>query len=301
MNLHDQGVDEAVICAYGGASELKQAARGTNSMKLHFVDEPLPVGNAGCIRDAYDGDRHTVFIVLQASMMSPPDVDLLLQMCRIHKSSLTVVLGSVQPGGGPPGIAPEIYVCDPGVVEYMPAQGYFDIKEGLIPTMVKARQIVGAVTLPRRTCCFRDGATYLAALGHWLRGDGSSGDLQSAGLVKTSQNLWQADGASIDSNVITDGPVVVMNRARITGPSVIFGPTLIEADVSVGRDSIIDSSALWGGASVGSHCHVCQSVITHNVSVPDHSVMHQRPVFRKLENRLDVWNRILPRRKLAVV
>lgn len=273
MNLYEQGIDEAAICAYGEASSLREVASGIGGMRLEFYDEPLPVGNAGCVRDTWDGDPDTIFLVLHAAMMSPPDVGSLLEAHRLGGSHLTVMLGSAACEEHTVGQIPELYVCDAKVIEYMPPQGYFDMKEGLIPAMVKARQTVAARVLPRCTCGFRDRRTYLSALGHWLESGCASRELESMGLVNVSDDLWLAADAVVDSGVAIHGPVVALDKVRICSGAVIFGPAILEPDVTVGRNAVLDNCVIWSGACIGPNAHVGASVVGSGGHVEEGAVV----------------------------
>jgi len=278
-NLYEQGVEEAVICAYGNTQQLREAAETTGPMRLEFLHEPLPVGNAGCIRDAYDGDKSTLFLVMQAAMLSPPHVSALVEAHRQSKSRLTVMLGS----------GSEVYVCEPDILKYMPAGGYFDMKEGLIASMVRAGQTVAARTLPRHTCSFRDRKTYLSASETWVNSVSGVSELLSLGLVRRSADLWLADSAAVGRDVTTHGPVVVMDNVRIASGAVIFGPTIIESGVTVGGSTVIDSSAVWPGAVLGVRCHISQCIVDRGAVAPDRCVVSEDVVLRKGDVRCGSW------------
>ncbi|MHC4159169.1 MAG: nucleotidyltransferase family protein, partial [Planctomycetota bacterium] len=136
--LSRQIISEAVVCSNGDASLLQRSITGINSMNIKFLDEPLPVGTAGCIRDAAEGDENALLLVLPAAITSPPDLDMLLKTHRAGKSEVTVVFSPGLRCGEPTGCVSEIYICEPAVLDYIPMEGYFDIKEGLIPAMVQA-------------------------------------------------------------------------------------------------------------------------------------------------------------------
>jgi len=91
-HLSRQGVKQATICSNGDASLLQNSVSCVNSMQLKFLDEPLPVGTAGCIRDAADGDTNELFLILPAGLISPPNIDMLIQAHLAGNSDLTIML-----------------------------------------------------------------------------------------------------------------------------------------------------------------------------------------------------------------
>ena len=95
-HLSRQGITQAAICSNGDASLLKKSIPNINSIELEFLDEPLPVGTAGCIRDVANRDPNALFLIFRAGMTSPPDINVLTKAHRIGKSDLTVVFESDQ-------------------------------------------------------------------------------------------------------------------------------------------------------------------------------------------------------------
>jgi NDP-sugar pyrophosphorylase family protein len=286
VHLHRQGVDEAVICTYGDARPLKEAAGNIHTMQIEFLEEPLPAGNAGCVRDAHDGDGRTLFLVLQAATTSPPNVAALLAAHRVSGSHLTVMLGTAHGNDPAEGRILEMYVCDPEVIAYMPGEGYCDIKEGLIPAMVRADQPVGAKVLSHRPSGFRDRESYLSAVAACFD---NVGEHLSVGLVNRSGDLWQARSARLAPDVITHGPVMVLDRADIAGGTVLFGPTIIESDVAIGPNTVVDHSVIWSGAAVGSNCRISRSIIDRGANVPAHGLVHEDVVIRESADRRRLW------------
>jgi len=51
-SLANQGIKQVTICSNFAGSLLKESIHADNRLELNFLDESLPVGTAGCIRDA---------------------------------------------------------------------------------------------------------------------------------------------------------------------------------------------------------------------------------------------------------
>ena len=114
ISLADQGIKQAVICSNGDSALLAESIHADNRLELKALNEPLPVGTAGCIRDAV-GDETDVLssrpswlgqaetgkagllLVFPASMTCPPKIDVLISAHRDGQSDLTVLLN---PGCG---------------------------------------------------------------------------------------------------------------------------------------------------------------------------------------------------------
>ena len=86
FSLAKQGIDRAVICSNGDGSLLAESIHTDNRLELKFLDEQLPSGTAGCIRDAASGETDELLLVLPASMICLPKIDVLIKACLLYTS-----------------------------------------------------------------------------------------------------------------------------------------------------------------------------------------------------------------------
>ena len=91
IHLSNHGVKHAVICSNGDVSLLRQSIETHDHIELKFLDEQLPLGTAGCIRQAADTDNDALLLVFPAGLVSPPDIDVLVAAHNDGKSDVTVV------------------------------------------------------------------------------------------------------------------------------------------------------------------------------------------------------------------
>ena len=126
-HLSRQGIKQATVCSNGNAELLQSSITSINSMQVKLLDEALPTGTAGCIRDATGGETDALLLVFPASMVSPPKIDTLLGAHRNGKSDLTVVLNPSQQQGNSGVESAGIYALEPSILEYIPKKGYCDI------------------------------------------------------------------------------------------------------------------------------------------------------------------------------
>jgi len=283
-HLWHQGIKRTVICSNGNSRQLKESLAGICSMEVKFLDEPLPAGTAGCLRNAA-GDGKDTLLVLPAGITSPPDVDMLIRTHRAGKCDLTIAFSPDYKGSDSNGQTSEIYICNPVVLDYVPREGYFDIKEGLIPVMVRAGKTVHAAKLSKTTGKFRDRAQYLKAVAQHLDIAGNDG----IDLPRTSRNgskkLWLAETATVDPSAQTYGPVVIMDNADISEEAVIFGPAIIGRNVSIGRNTLVENSVFWDSSTVGQNCRIHNCVIDYNAVVFDNSTVENEAVICGQNNK----------------
>ena len=96
-SLADQGIKQATICSNGDVSLLAESIRADDRLELSFLDEPLPAGTAGCIRDATDDETDALLLVFPASVIHPPEIEVLIKAHSDGQSDLTVMFN---PGCG---------------------------------------------------------------------------------------------------------------------------------------------------------------------------------------------------------
>ena len=277
-HLSGQGIKHATICSNGDASMLRNAVTGINSMELKFLNEPMPAGSAGCIRDAVGTDKNDLLLVLHAGIISPPKVTELIRAHQTGNSNLTIMF---EPTSENSSVAPqtaEIYICQPTVLEFIPKQGYCDIKETLIPAMIRAGKTVHAATLTQPTGSFRDWTGYLTAISHCLQNSHNSGTCFPHTWSNSSKNVWRADTASLGQDVRIYGPAAIMEEAVISENVIIFGPTIIGKSVTVGKNTLIENSVLWNDSGIGQNCHVRKCVVDYEAVVPKNTVLDSQAV-----------------------
>lgn len=295
-HLADQGVRQVAVCSNGDGSILAESIRPDSRLNVTFEDAPLPVGTAGSLRCVGQDAADELLLVFSAGTVCPPDVNALIEAHRQGGSDLTVMLNPGTSDGSSDGQASGIYVCNASVLEHIPKAGYFDIKEGLIPEMLRAGKSVHAVTLARHAGNFRDRRGYRFAVANYLA-DGRNID-GSAGYRRDSAagDVWIAEDANVDPGARLCGPVVVREGARIGRGAVVLGPAVLGSHTTVGAGSVIIDSILWEGARVGSNCEVRQSVIGRGASVPGGTVLEDESVVAKPAGLLDpvksLWHTI---------
>jgi exosortase len=277
--LGQQGIKNAVVCSDGCAALPRESVCGPQGLEVSFMDEQLPSGTAGCIRDAMRDEKDSLLLVLSACTICPPEVDAMICAHRDGGAELTVMFNPGSGNDNSIGKAADIYVCSTGILEYIPQEGHFDIKEGLIPAMLRGGKGVRAEVLPRDAGNFRGWQEYLCAISGYLE---KVPDLETNPALyresSSQQTIWRSPSASIEADVRMCGQVVIMDDARISSGAVIIGPAVVGRNVSVGNGSVVANSILWDNARVGSNCTIGRSVVDHSAVVPSNSVVEEQVV-----------------------
>ena len=271
--LANNGISRASICFEGDASALQQAVAGQErDIEIRFLAETLPFGTAGCLREAAKVDSSDLFLVCQASMVEPAEIGELLAAQQRTGADMVVGLNPIDHNRQSENAAAGVYLLSRRVMEYIPAEGYCDIKEALIPALVRTSQKVHSVRLSTSVGAFRDWPGYLSAISEHLERSGRC-DLPLLDESVYGRSVWASESAKVSAGVRIYGSVAILDGAEISADAVIFGPTVIGRDAKVGNGSLVESSVLWDRAAVGNHCQVRYCLVDSDAVVGNNSVL----------------------------
>ena len=285
--LRQGGIETVVVCGNRETRLLK--ARIVNhvpvGMSLSYLEDPMPRGAAGCLHDAVASDDAETFVVTDGT--SVPNVDLtdLLQFHRRSGAAATVVTHSETREGDASGLrAPSgIYVVERRALALVPVRGFHDIKEHLIPRLHRAgEQVVmyaGGGAAPRVL-----GASTYLAVNEWVVEQLLASDTAPEGYLRIGESLVHCE-ASLASDAIMAGPVLIGPGARVLSGAVIVGPTSIGRNVTVKNGALVSRSAIWrrsivGADAVADRCIVADDAVVEPEEKVFRTVVAGRPTTR---------------------
>jgi len=259
--LRALGCEDVGVCANGTCSLFAEALDGCvrDAAALALVEDQLPRGAAGCVADVADKLGRDRFIVMLWNTRLPGILTRHIQ----RSADLTVVVttnpsdGSLKPAG--------IYIFDPCVLDFIQPTSYQDIKEQVLPAMVKAGRRVEAFVLPEGHCAWHDTSTYLDALGRALTCPEHFG-LSLAPMQEVAPSVHVAPNAEVSGSARIYGPAAVLGGASIQPGAVIVGPVVVGPGSRVGRSAVVTESVLWSDATIENDCFVSHSVIGDGVT-----------------------------------
>jgi hypothetical protein len=165
-------------------------------------------------------------MVFPATMVCPPEIDVLIKAHHDGQSDLTVMLNPYCRDNMDASEASGIYVCNPDVLKHIPKAGYFDIKEGLIPKILHAGRTVYAATLPYHAGNFRNRQEYLYALSSYFENVPKLNANLKPLKNSTSRDVWVAENVMIDPEARINGSVVIMDVQQYREAIVLGRPFL---------------------------------------------------------------------------
>lgn len=305
-HLADQGIQNAIICSGQDISMFTDSLHPDKHIEIKYVYEPLPAGTAGNIREAAREVDDSLFLLFPSSLICPPDIDVLISEHIKGKSDLSVVLEPDYTGSnGDSERASGIYICNASVLEFIPEDGYCDIKEGLIPKMLRAGKTVHSFKLSHRAGNFRDCHEYLRTVLENIRKISEQNNLKPDKLNDLC-TLWKGSGVQIHPSAVITGEVALMDGVEISEDAVVIGPSVLGKKVIVDKNSVIVNSILWDNTIVKANCSVERCVLDYGSHLQAHTSSaekclaagpkeikrHNNNSLKNTKNKLEILNRI---------
>ena len=134
------GLSRATICANSEARAVRAHLNGSAiDMRVDYLEDWSPRGAAGCVRDAGIKTDADTFVVADGTSVPVVDLEELLEAHQAAGAALTVVVGADAAGRLRPS---GVYVFDRWSFDFIPEDGFQDIKEKLIPRLYGAGEHV---------------------------------------------------------------------------------------------------------------------------------------------------------------
>ncbi len=266
--LRASGIDAIAICA-NTASRLLQRylhSGAQHDLDLYYYEDRIPRGPAGCARDAATALPADHFLVIDGSIL--PDVHW-VALSRAHTATraAATIVGSANAGSSGPGdgqLSPAgIYVLARRALEYVPATGFQDIKETLIPRLHRAGEAVIAFGLDQPLPRLLELRSYLAAQA-WVLERLHDGRLAFEGY-EGRDGACAHHSARVAAGARILGPVMIGPDSRIEDGAVIIGPSVLGRQCVVCRRAVVERSVLWDKCVVRERARLDRCVVTSGV------------------------------------
>ena len=283
LALKEAGIGEMAISANGRTHDIMDQL-GTHpspDITIHYSEDPLPRGAAGCLKDCEQWLGNETFVVVPgASLLVGVNIAELIEQHRASGAALTVAaepdsddepdFETVRDGAGRHlGLKPTgIYVCEPTVLEHIKTRGYQDMKEQLIPKLVQAGLKVRAVPIRGRVIAVRSEECYLNAMVEVMEDEEAREAFTGHLPTKVAgSGVWIHPKAYVHPAARVVGPAYVGAGAKIDADAVIIGPAIVGEACEVGAEAVVHESILWRGARVGRGAMVEQAVMSADAFV----------------------------------
>lgn len=283
--LEQAGVEQVVVCGNRSTGPLQSLLHSTVGfgMRVLYLEDAMPRGAAGCVRDAVESSDGETFVVTDGTSIPNVDLSELLAFHSRTGAAATVVVHEDTHHVGHNGLLTPtgVFVFERRAVTSVPARGFYDIKEHLIPRLRLAGEQVMMFESGRSAPRVLGASTYLA-VNQWvverLVSSRTVSDPRSPlrlawdtpiGYIRIGESLVHYE-ASVASDVIITGPVLIAAGARVMSGAVLVGPSSVGRNSTVEKGALVSRSAVWRRAIVGANATADRTVVADDaVLAPD--------------------------------
>ncbi len=262
-----QGIQRAVVCSSGDKAidQYGIDLASPPGMSVAYEVDRMPRGAAGCLKDAVADTPGGTVVAIEAGVVWLRDIKELLRRHRQSGCAMTVFAS----GGGDSldMDAAGVYICERYALDQVLDRGYQDIKEQMIPALLRKRLVVRAAAVPESFVAGRGLDGYLALAGLALSEPGEFG--LELGSFRRQGNFLVGPGARVEQSARATGPVIVMHGAAVGREALLAGPVIVGREARLGAKAVVDESVIWDGAVIGEGACVTASVVDEGAMVPD--------------------------------
>jgi len=268
--MRNGGVARATICANSAARSIRtRLDAATDGMGLDYLEDWNPRGAAGCVRDAGSKVGAQTFVVADGTAVPVVDVAELLEGHTDSGAVLTVVVGADPTGR----LCPSgVYVFDRRAFDYIPADGFQDIKERLIPRLYESGEHVDTHVARGVAPRVVNADTYLA-LDQWAV-ERAVQDLNALRGFRVCGEAIVHDSAWVDSSARLLGPMLLGPGVSVKAGATLVGPLSLGPGTSVGKRAVVSRSVAWSGCVVGDEALVDRCMLADGARIDP-----RQPVF----------------------
>jgi len=288
--MHREGIRDVAVCGNRETRLLNERLERhvPRGLTVSYHEDPMPRGAAGSARDAAATSQADTFVIADATLI--PNIDLHELLSKHHETGacVTVVVhsDSVNPGCVARRAPSGIYVFSRRALDTVPARGFCDIKEELIPRLHAAGERILAFDAGEEMPRVLDVSTYLAA-NEWMVERLVSNNEVRDGYVKTGEALVHRDAFVADDAALI-GPVLVEAGARILSNAVVVGPTSIGRDATIESGVVVSRSVIWRRSTIANGATVDRCVVADDGVIEAGTQTFQRIVTAELESELAI-------------
>jgi mannose-1-phosphate guanylyltransferase/phosphomannomutase len=267
-------------------------------MHIDYSIEESPLGTAGSVKQAQRLLDDT-FIVISGDALTDIDLSAVIAYHKQKKSLATLTLYRVpnpleygvvildeeghirqfleKPSWGEvisDNVNTGIYVLEPQVLDYFPAETKYDFSQELFPMLLqKGDPMFGYVT---------DG--YWCDVGNLAEFMRANADMLS-GLVQAEpfgeqirEGVWVGEGVEIAPDAQLYGPIFLGDGVKLKQGVIVHGPSVIRNYTVVDRYADVDRSIIWRNCYVGEGAEIRGAIIGRQVSLKRKSVVFEGAV-----------------------
>ena len=305
-SLRRLGVTDIGIALSPQGRPLVQARFGDGrhyGVSLHYSEDPIPRGPAGCLLDFVDLIGTETFLVIGGNVLLD-SLDLgEFEAC--HRGNRAVITAAFTRRRRTQGHLEKIsfsetsgivdyevlhptrdrrtlsrsvglYLFEPEVFGLLEEGSFTDIKEQLIPQLQKSGRPVHAYGTPSSLESVSSTRDYLRLHQDLMR----LGFRAPRGSVHIGDNRWIGENTNVSSQAYVLGPVLIGANCTVEPHAQIIGPAVIGDGCVIEAGGLVRESVLWSRATIARGGRAEYSVVGSGCSVSPGSQLHEGVVVK---------------------
>jgi lipopolysaccharide/colanic/teichoic acid biosynthesis glycosyltransferase/ADP-glucose pyrophosphorylase len=291
--LQKAGMTDIVIAgSRGDYSPFCNNYFGNNTItspRVQYIEDDLPRGAAGVLRDLRDQFGDEPFLVVSGScFLGNIDLDAVLDFHVRKKSILTIAVQRTRQISlegircSDDGMVEDImrihpsrrrssietlgvYVFSPRALEYIGDRLYFDIKEQLVPALRQASLPVYAYETKQFCKALHTVKNYFDLQRTLLLNHPE--EVSHADMTMIADGIWVGKNVTISPTAYVIGPVIIGSDSSIEPNTQIIGPAVIGQRCAVETGAIVRESILWDNVVMESGSRAQFSIVLEGLRV----------------------------------
>ena len=293
MRLQKGGMTDIVVAGsrgeYSPFCKNYFANNTITSPRVQYVEDDLPRGAAGVLRDLREQIGDEPFLVVSGScFLGDIDLDAVLDFHVKKKSVLTIAVQRTRQISlegircSEDGMVEDImrihpsrrrssvetigvYVFSPRALDYIGARSYFDIKEQLVPALRQASLPVYAYETKQFCKALHTVKNYFDLQRTLLLSHPENVSREDMTMI--ADGIWVGKKVTISPTAYLIGPVVIGSNSSIEPNTQIIGPAVIGRGCAVETGAVVRESILWDDVVMESGSRAQFSIILEGLRV----------------------------------
>lgn len=158
-----------------------------------------------------------------------------------------------------------VYLFNPSVLSFIDQKNYMDIKEQLIPALLRESLNVSAYEIEGFHRCLNNPNDYMNVHRALLLKNNSKDFVDKEEIA---EGVWVGKNIQISPKAYLLGPIVIGEGCKIKDWAQIIGPTVIGNRCRISERVLIRESILWDGVSLSNNSKVEYSIVGGNSYIP---------------------------------
>jgi lipopolysaccharide/colanic/teichoic acid biosynthesis glycosyltransferase/NDP-sugar pyrophosphorylase family protein len=173
----------------------------------------------------------------------------------------------------------DIYLFNPSVLRFIGQESYMDIKEQLIPALLKESLDVSPYQIEGFHLLLKNLNDYMT-LHRTLLSKNDSQDFVDKERI--AEGIWVGKNVRLSPQAYLLGPIMIGDGSEIKESAQIIGPTVIGNGCQISEGALVRESILRDDVSLAAHARVEYSIIGGGSDVPSNSFIKNTIVLNDL-------------------